>query len=178
MTLPRSERNVKDVLYQLACDYPGGLEALAQRMGSKAQHLRNRMGPQIASEPSLRDLSLTIEYSQEAGKKNALDPLHALCWQHRGIFVPLDELGEVSDECILKATAHVMQHLGEVTSAVSEALEDNHITDREADQIESRVRRVIAATCSLFARIKGRARKDAGKRPFFGLRRKQEPSHQ
>lgn len=105
MTVRRSERSVNDVLYDIATSYPGGIEQLATRLGTTPSKLRNRLSPAVKDmEPTLKDFSLTMDYAQDANMENALDPIHALCWRHRGVFISLDELGMDSDECISRAS--------------------------------------------------------------------------
>ncbi len=170
MTLPRSQRNVNDVLYGLACDYPGGFEELARRIGSTPQILRKRMGPGTKDrDPTLRDFSMTIEICQGSGVADALEPLHALCWRHRGVFISFEEMGDGSEECILRAATAVMARMGDLAGSVEEALDADEITDQHMEKIEPKFRRAFTAMFGWLARVQGKFKRDKDKprRPFF-----------
>ena len=47
MTRRYSDTNQHDALYKVARAYPGGLEALAARMGMSVNVLRNKLAPGI-----------------------------------------------------------------------------------------------------------------------------------
>ena len=79
MTRRYSDMNQHDALYKIARSYPGGLDALAEKMDISTNVLRNKLAPHIESHyPSFEELSTIVELCAEAGVKDALMPLHAL----------------------------------------------------------------------------------------------------
>lgn len=177
MTLRRSERSVNDVLYDLAISYPGNIEALAPRLGTTATKLRNRLSPAVRDmEPTLKDFSMTIDMAQSAKMDAALDPLHALAWRHGCVIIPVRDLEDISDDSILRGAVTAMQHIGDISGSLNEALDDGEITDRHMDKIEPKFRRAMTAMCSWLARVKGRMKRDAIKprRPFFAKREEEK----
>lgn len=171
MTIQRSERSPEDVLYELASSYPGGVEALAGRLGISPRVLYKKLSASVPDRaPTTKEFSQIIDMAQDANCVKALDPLHALCWRHGGVFISLDEIGMDSDECIRRAAMVATRHVGDVVGTVDEALEDGELTEKHMDKIEPKFRKTVTAILGLLARVKGRMKRDASKprRPFFG----------
>lgn len=165
MTLRTSERNPTDILYEIARAYPGGVEALAQRMDTSGKKLYKKLSPATPDvNVTLDEFSLIVEMCDGANVKHAIDPVQALCFRHGGFFVSFDELAETSNECIRESGMKVMQHMGEVTGEINDALHDDHLTDNEVDRIESRFRRMLAASKAWLERVRSRAKKDKERR--------------
>lgn len=171
MTYEYSERNQHDLLYEIARAYPGGIEALAARMGTTAKKLYKKLSPRSDERTtSAEEFSLIVEMCEGAGVLNATSPIEALCWRHGGVFIKFDDLHAESDDCILKAAAEAMAKVGSVAGAVNEALEAGEINDKQMEKIEPRMRKAQAALAAWWGRIKGRMKRDASKprTPFFG----------
>ncbi|MFX5660835.1 phage regulatory CII family protein, partial [Acinetobacter baumannii] len=70
--------NQHDALYKIARAFPGGLEALAQRMDMSVNVLRNKLAPGIDTHyPSFEEVSQIVELCKQANVKDATLPLHA-----------------------------------------------------------------------------------------------------
>jgi hypothetical protein len=83
MTHRYTQMNPLDALYTAARAYPGGIEALAHRMGVSVAVLRNKLAPHVNTHHvTLAEASLIIEFLREAKCDEALLPLQALNWQH------------------------------------------------------------------------------------------------
>lgn len=165
MTLRSSDRNPTDVLYDVARAYPGGVESLAHRMDTTGKKLYKKLSPATPDvNVTLDEFSLIVEMAAGANIKQAYDPLQALCWRHGGVFISFDDIEATTDECIHKAAAKVMQHMGEVSGEINGSLENGELDDRELERIEGRFRRFLAASKCWLGRVRERARKDSGKR--------------
>lgn len=155
MTRRYSDMNQHDALYKVARAYPGGLEALATRMGVSVNVLRNKLAPGIESHyPSFEELSVIIEFCHEAGVKEAHMPLHALLSRHGMAAFVIPEQDEVSEDDLSQTVCRVMSQVGDVAEAVSTALLDGVITDAEADLIEREFQGALTALGEWRARIR------------------------
>jgi len=155
MTRRYSEMNQHDALYNVARAFPGGLDSLAQHLDISPNVLRNKLAPNINSHyPSFEEVSAIVSLCHKAGVKNAHLPLHALLSRHgmAGFIVP--DPAEISDEDLSQTVCKVMSQVGNVAEAVSEALMDNVITEREADLIEKEFQGALAALGEWRARIR------------------------
>lgn len=175
MTRARSETNMHEALYKIACDYPtipgtgvSGVKALAQIMGMSVNTLRNKLSPDIDTHKvSFEEASAIMELCHQAGMPDAFAPLEAMNWRHGFVAFPEVEFSETADDSIYRATAEVTQHFGEVVGAMNEAMQNNSIGPKELEKIESRFRRMTSRCFGWIARIRGRAKKDAEKRSIL-----------
>jgi hypothetical protein len=150
--------NQHDALYKIARAYPGGLEALAQKMQISSNVLRNKLAPGIDTHyPSFEQFSLIVELCQEAGVKDALLPMHALLSRHGMAAFIVPEPEHISDDDLSQTVCRVMSQVGDVAEAVSSSLLDGVITDAEADLIEREFQGALTALGEWRARIRMRA---------------------
>ncbi|MES2040926.1 phage regulatory CII family protein [Undibacterium sp. Ji83W] len=155
MTRKYSDMNQHDALYKIARTYPGGLEALAGRMGVSVNVLRNKLAPGIESHyPSFEELSMIVELCHEAGVKDAHLPLHALLSRHGMAAFVIPEPSQVSEDDLSQTVCRVMSRVGDVAEAVSTALIDGVITDAEADLIEREFQSALTVLGEWRARIR------------------------
>ena len=155
MTRKYSDMNQHDALYKVARAYPGGLEALATKMGMSVNVLRIKLAPAIESHyPSFEELSVIIELCHQAGVKDAHLPLHALLGRHGLAAFVVPEPSEVSKDDLSQTVCKVMSQVGDVAEAVSEALLDGVITAAEADLIEREFQAALTALGEWRARIR------------------------
>lgn len=155
MTRRYSDMNQHDALYKIARAYPGGIDALAIKLNISANVLRNKLAPGIASHyPSFEEVSMIISVCQESGVKEALLPLHAMLSRHGMAAFVVPEPEQVSSDDLSQTVCRVMSQVGNVAEAVSEALIDNVITEREADLIEREFQGALTALGDWRARIR------------------------
>jgi hypothetical protein len=155
MTRRYSDMNQHDALYKVARAYPGGIEALAQNLNMSANVLRNKLAPGIASHyPSFEEVSNIISLCQQAGVKDAALPLHALMARHGMAAFLVPEPSKVNSDDLSQTVCRVMSQVGDVAEAVSEALLDGVITEREADLIEREFQGALEALGEWRARIR------------------------
>lgn len=163
MTKRRSDVNQHDALYTIACEYPGGVEALAFRMGGKnAKVLRSKLDPDIKSHyPSFEEVSVIIEKCSGAKVENALLPLHAMNWRHGLIAFPVPQVTDLSDEELTKSICKVMKEISEATAEATKALCNDGIRKRDAlEKIEKEFQEALAATAELRHRLQMRYEQD------------------
>lgn len=155
MTRRYSDMNQHDALYKASRAYPGGIDALAQKLGMSANVLRNKLAPGIASHyPSFEEVSMIISLCQEAGVKEALLPLHAMLSRHGMAAFAVPEPTQISTDDLSQTVCKVMSQVGNVAEAVSDALLDNVITEHEADLIEREFQGALTALGEWRARIR------------------------
>jgi hypothetical protein len=155
MTRRYSDMNQHDALYKIARAYPGGLDSLAQRLNISNNVLRNKLAPGIASHyPSFEEMSNIISLCQEAGVKEALLPLHALLARHGMAAFLVPEPDQISSDDLSQTVCKVMSQIGNVAEAVSDALMDNVITERELDLIEREFQGALTALGEWRAKIR------------------------
>jgi hypothetical protein len=146
MTRRYSDMNQHDALYKIARAYPGGIDALATKLSMSANVLRNKLAPGIASHyPSFEEVSIIINECRTAGVKEAFLPIHAMLSRHGMAGFAVPEPTQISNDDLSQTVCRVMSQVGNVAEAVSEALLDNHITEREADLIEREFQGALTA---------------------------------
>lgn len=162
MTYKYSNINQHDALYNAARAYPGGIEALAQRMSTPNRQvspnvLRNKLRPSIDTHhANFEEVSEIIEYLEEAKVADAFLPLHAFCWRHNHVAVQLPK-GDVDADDLLKQVVEIMSGDGALASDISKALAGDHKIDRaELATIEERLEGCIGSLVAL--RDKARAK--------------------
>lgn len=155
MTRRYSDMNQHDALYKIARAYPGGIDALAANLNMSVNVLRNKLAPGISSHyASFEEVSNIISLCQSAGVKDAVLPLHAMLARHGMAAFVVPEPQEISHDDLSQTVCRVMSQVGNVAEAVSEALLDKVITEREADLIEREFQGALAALGEWRARIR------------------------
>ncbi len=155
MTRRYSDMNQHDALYKIARAYPGGIDALALKLNISANVLRNKLAPGITTHyPSFEEVSVIIQACHDVGIKEALLPLHAMLSRHGMAAFVVPEPEQVNNDDLSQTVCRVMSQVGNVAEAVSEALIDNVITEREADLIEREFQGALTALGEWRARIR------------------------
>ena len=155
MTKRYSEINQHDALYCTARAYPGGIEALAARMGKTPAMLYNKLRPGIASHyVAFEELSEIIEYCQQAQVENAVQAIHALNWRHGLASFALPDLSHLSDVDMAQAICRTIKEFSDVASTVSASLaNDGKIDGRELAAIEKEMQELFGAIGELRQRL-------------------------
>lgn len=172
MTRARSELDMHESLYLLACDYPTipgtdtkGVKALAQILGMPLPTLRNKLSPDIETHKvSFEEAAAIMELCARAGMADAYAPLAAMNWRLGFVATERDDVMLTDDDCIHRAGSEVMQHVGAAFGEANSALDDGAICPQELEKIESRFRRATQKFTAWFARVRSRAKKDAAQR--------------
>lgn len=158
VTYHYSEINQHDARYNLARDYPGGIEMLAKRMGMSAPVLRNKLAPGIKSHHiNDEEDSLIIEYCQEAKVADPCRALMAKNYRHGLIAFPMPQVDHLSDQDLTQALCRAMKECSDVTASASAALRDRKIDAKELDDLEKEVQEALVAIVELRERYRVRA---------------------
>jgi hypothetical protein len=136
-----SEIGVHDALYIAARDYPGGIEALALRMGISPNVLRNKLRPDIETHhTTLENFAEIVEFL-DATKPDAGDlAVDALMWRLNRVSVRLPHGDDVDSDKLLSLVAELFSHDGQLAEQIRKALDkDNFVDDKELARIEKAV---------------------------------------
>ncbi|MGC5830142.1 phage regulatory CII family protein [Ralstonia pseudosolanacearum] len=109
-----SDIDQHDVLYSVARAYPGGIAALAPRMGMTAPVLRNKLRPGVDTHyMSFEQVSLLLELVDEAKVANAKLPIRAFCWRHGMVALDIDRVraDALTDTDLNRAYGNVLSEL-------------------------------------------------------------------
>lgn len=162
-----SDINQHDVLYSVARAYPGGIEALAPRMGVTAPVLRNKLRPGIDTHyMSFEQVSLLLELVDEARVPNAKLPIRAFCWRHGMVALDVTRIKAepTGDTDLNRAYGNVLNELGDISKKFGEALADGRVSHAEVDALELEFEQLVAAAMSFREMLHERATADSGAR--------------
>ena len=143
--------SVRDALYRLVHDYPGGASTLAVRMDLAASTLRCMASLTIDS----HDWSLK-RFEQAMAFTGDLRPLHALCAEFGGVFVPVSSAAH-GDDALMQTLATAGKEFGDVCATLSTALADQRITHRELAEFEQQVYELVQVAQNLRLQVRERA---------------------
>lgn len=164
MTQEYSDMNQHDALYIAARKYPGGVEALAQRMKISTAVLYSKMRPDCHTHHvTFEQVSEITEYLVGAHVPEALQALHAICWRHGLIAFELPPTSDQDDDSLIQSICKTVQEFGHVTSAVSGALADGKICGKELEEIEREFAQAFGAMTELRERIRAKVAAKADK---------------
>lgn len=163
MTCKYSEINQHDALYTIARNYPGGIEALAQRMGKTVPVMYNKLRPGIQTHyASFEEATEIIELCVDAGNEDAMLPAHAFAWRLSHVMLPVPRMTEARTEDLTQTVCRTMKEMGDVAAGIYDSLNnDGKIRQDELDRLEKEFREAIAAMTELRARVRARAGDDA-----------------
>jgi len=161
MTCRYTEINQHDALYIAARAYPGGIEALALRMGMQSHVLYKKLRPAVDTHHvNYEEVSEIVEHLEAAGKQEMADlALQAFNWRHARVTVRLPDVQADAGE-LFQQVLEIMREEGVLASHINEALKgDNLISDSELQTIEKDLQQSIEAL--LVLRNKVRAKHDS-----------------
>lgn len=152
MTCRRNVMHPLDALYQAACKYPGGIGALAARFNLTEDTYRKKLRHQVESHHLTYDheLSELLFCLDEAGVPGWADTLHALCWRHGHLALPVPQVdgGDV-DGMTAAVVASVREH-ADAIEAIGEALHgDKKIDAVEMANIDLQIEEAVQALMAL-----------------------------
>jgi hypothetical protein len=141
--------NLNDLLYRIAHKYPGGIPALAARMGVSPNVLNKKVDPDLDTHHTTHDNLLTILDFADSEKQY----VQALCANNGGVFVPTDHLDGISDMALLETYTELMAKQGEFSKDFNTALRDGKVTKAEVMVIKQRLHEITAAASVLVSRF-------------------------
>ena len=135
--------NLKDALYHAVHDYPGGVAALAARMGLAASTLYSMANPNDATHDWPRErLEQAMVFTGDQ------QIVQSICTLAGGVFVPVavthEPVADVSGQMLSLAA-----EFGGVARAVQDSVRDGRLTARERDRVAKHLYELIAAAAQL-----------------------------
>ncbi|KAI3597691.1 hypothetical protein D8I24_6507 [Cupriavidus necator H850] len=150
--------NQHEALYSLASRYPGSIEGLAQAMGRRLGRqmypnvLRNKLRPGIDTHHlNFEEYSLILELCEEAKLDGWRIPMHALCWRHGMVAIPLPQ-GEGAPASVANAmrqAGEAAREFGEMMGEFAQAAADGKITRSEAERVLPEIQHVLTMVTML-----------------------------
>lgn len=166
MTCALNKLNPLDAL-KLACnDYPGGVEALAMRIGMVPGVLRNKLSHDVSTHhinyPD--QFSNILDCLREAKVDHWDAPLQAFAYRHGFLLIKIPPAdSDVTSNELADLVCKLMAEVGQVAQAISQAFADDmQVSSREFMRFDAEVQEALAATSAL--REKMREMHEDGKR--------------
>jgi hypothetical protein len=162
MTCHYSEINLFDAISIASRRYPGGIEALAQRIGIRVpQVLRNKITPSNEQNHlTVEELTLIVESLRTAGREKEADLIiDAFNWMFGRVATKLPGIVSPGGGDLTSHLLHVMRHTGEIAADLESALIDGKISAIELDALEKRVQESTEAQLQLLELLRQQHRK-------------------
>lgn len=150
MTCRTNEMHPLDLLYKACRAYPGGIEAMAVRLGVKTQVLYSKLRQQVDSHHVHFDseLSEMLFYLKDAHVSGWEDVLHAFCWRHGHVAVRIPDAA-MDDDTMMGAICISVKEHGEAIACIGHGLLDDTITQHEMASIEREIEGAMSALAAL-----------------------------
>lgn len=156
MTLRRSQRSADDILYDLCSKYPGGMEAISQRLDINVKVLYKKLSASVPDRaltiPEFRSIVLKLE---EAGI-DCSEAIQAFLFPLNRIAVSLGALNDTTDDDLRKNGMQAMANLGDFAAELNARLERGEICDKAMEALEPKKRKLRATLELWWARVKAR----------------------
>jgi hypothetical protein len=130
-------QDVRDAAFRIGRTFPGGLPALAQRMGLPYSTLQKKLSPNDESRLLAVDEAVAIQVVAQR-----YDVLYAMAWSLNHVAVPLP--ADVSRDGLGMALANIGKEVGDVFRVAQEVLADGDVSPNERRKITAEVSEVIA----------------------------------
>lgn len=150
MTHFYSEMHPGDALYIAARQYPGGIDALAVRMGISASTLYKKLSAKVETHfISFEESQAILWFLREAGKKELVDSvLNAFCWQYDRIVIELP-VDFATHELISDQFLEITSDHGTLASEIKSAERNRKVRKQDLDLVDSIMKRIIIGLHSL-----------------------------
>jgi hypothetical protein len=154
--------NQHDALYVLARDYPGGVEALAQRMGKSANVLYNKLRPAIETHRiTFEEATEIAELCHEAKVDHPERHFDAMEARLGRVAYRLPQVDCLTDGELNNVMLLVVSQIGEVASELHKAFaNDGRIDDQEMSDLEKHFVKLFAVSAEWHARVRARHQGD------------------
>lgn len=129
--------DILDAACHTAHDYPGGTNALAQRMDVNPNTLAHKIDPSKTTH--LLGLKEAVLMQKFSGDKRIT---HAMCAALGGVFIEIEsnDLG-----CSLKEVSRMISEFGETINEIQSSVSDGVVTKNEMARCEKEVAELLAA---------------------------------
>lgn len=163
MTYVYSTIDPQDALYLQARNYPGGVNALAVRMGRSPNVLYKQLRPAVDTHHiSFEDVSLITEFCADARQPDAYLALQAFCWRHGHLAVRLPDADVGADASELFQTVlSILQAEGALASQIQSSIANDGKIDRnEVVDIEEALERCVTHLMQLREMVRAKHGRD------------------
>lgn len=140
--------NLDDAVYNAVHDYPGGVPALAVRLGMSKNVLQNKINP--SQDHHKVTLAESMKIQQLTGDMRIL---HAMAEELGFICIPGGNFAGVSDQALLDLFNEEYAALGKFSGDFREAFADGEISRAECEQLRADVYRIKSVLAEIMARI-------------------------
>lgn len=141
--------NVLDAAFHTAHDFPGGVPALAQRMGDVSPNVLNKK-----VDPRLDTHHLRLD---EAVKMQSIsgDPriLHAMAFTLHHVAIPVPDIKDDGDMSMLDGFMDILKELGEFSTEFQKSWADGVIKPDELERIVAEANDVQGRLAMFVSRI-------------------------
>lgn len=138
--------DVRDAAYHTAHSFPGGVPALAQRMGMSQNTLAHKVSLHNETHHlTLREAVTMQEVSQD--KRIA----QAMCAALGGVFVDLSCDGKSTT---MEQVMHMAKEFGDVLGSINGAVADGEVTPNEMQECERQAAELMAALNAVLAQVR------------------------
>lgn len=153
--------NVRDALRRAIRNYPGGVEAIAPRLG-KSWHtldkeLRGASGFKLGADEAAEAAAMCVEQKSE----DALAYASAVAARSGCMLLPMPDLVDLETDDCMRALGETAREFGELCTEVCQSLVDGTVSDNEMRRIEREAGHMLSKLNALVAAVA--ARNAAGK---------------
>lgn len=142
--------NILDAIYKVSHSYPGGIPALAVRMGKSANVLQNKVNPNVETHHVTAE-----EAAQIADFADSDDIAKAFAERRNMACFHITEHQGASDMELLDLFINMEVEKAEWLKTIQQSLADGRIDPGEAERIRKESREHIAIIAELTSRIDG-----------------------
>lgn len=149
LTLPQA-------LHHAARDYPGGATAIAAIDGGNATTLNHKLSlTNKTHTPNIADLELVLDATRDRRIVEAI--LHPIGW----VGIDVSDLRETdTPKALLASLSELLSREGDMTKHLSQALDDDRVTDDELAEFELLTERLVQAAFLLSAAMRKKHQED------------------
>lgn len=127
--------NTQDAALQLARSMPGGVEALAVRLGKSAHTLRHELTGSGTAKLGLLDAESICIYAQQSGSSGALSVVTAMATNLNAMVIPLPA-AVCACEDTFRGLADAAREFSDFIASVADASSDGVITANELHRVD------------------------------------------
>lgn len=140
--------SAKDAVYRLVHGYPGGVAAMAARMGVNAHSLQNKVNPnEPAAHTYIEDAEMMTAISGDAQVAQAL----ASACGH--VCLPVKPLPDLANKELAEKIALAGKEFGDVMAATLSAIHDGRVTQRELAEFDRQFLEQVSAAVAVRAEL-------------------------
>lgn len=161
MTIELNKLHPLDALAMACRSYPGGIEALAARMGKNEFSLRKELAQGIATHRVGYDeeLSTILDYLRDAGVKDWASTLHAFAYRHGHLMVQIPDVDGHDSSEMVQLVCAMVKEVGDVGGSLTTAMSaeskgGKHVSTREFSDFDAQVEEAMAALAALREKVR------------------------